>query len=471
MKSSSSSQIIEFRTSTSTSISISNQPATVNTPPVENTQRDQKVIDVWAKYFGQGGEFFAASMTSLVVSPWIDYGVQAFKHQLPLSGKKNPIQLSPMSLLLSAPITVLSMYGAALSHFKLDILPLLKAKLQESRNVNQDVEANVLPNFHVEMVDGVEITFDSSRFTTIPLSEAPALSWHDYLVLLGDWFAHHAEYIGLWLVFIELYIEDPDLKLALFLFFTSIAGIAVIPEWLTCRNTLIDFNAFKNYKLIEESTEENAWWLDHLITFSAFAKGIPVLLVSTLNFQQIFFGNLPMGFLAGLYTTMSNMHCQYVMNVNTKTAGQDYDGDVEGDLSECNIVEKKIVECGIVEEQTLYRWKKLPLSQKIELPGCGLSTGTERSEPPLFVLFLFVALSKVAQAGISALFLLTATLTVGSFVRRVLMDLNAYNKNNENNANAPVTGNYNWFGLLKCCRKNAPITEPFLNQSHNNGFY
>ncbi len=410
--------------------------STVPAHEASNSQLEaaDSLIDI-----GQLGEYIAASMGTLVFAPWINYATQALS--IPLSEKNNALQLSLMSIVLSIPFVLLSMHGAAYCHRQLEILP----RLQKNILRESEIEAGKSDNPTVEIT-----TRDSYsiRFSMIQPADAK-LSNYQYMMLIGDWLAHFVEYVGLWLFIINLYVENKSSKLAFSTLCTLVAGIAALPEWLTCKNTLRDINAHENNQFIDANAQKNPQWMDHLIIFSAFAKGMPVLLASALNFQQIFLGNLFVGFLAAVYTTMSNMHCQYMINMNSKTTGQKH-VPAKQPVVEYNRIEKQLLSLKIVEKETLNEWKNLPLSQKFELPGCGISTGTERAEPFLFILFLFVNLSKSAESGISAALLLLATGTTGSFVRNALTNMNTYNSTH-------IKKGYNCFGLLKGAREK--ITE------------
>lgn len=392
---------------------------------------------------GQLGEYSAASMGLLVWGPWLEYLIPSEKNTL-----LNPIEalkLSPISLMISAPIVLWSMIGAGYCHLKLEELPRAqKLLLNEINNAITRGTNYACPEKQIT-IDGIEITLNPILFSVISPSEAPAFNMKDYFYLIGDVLAHLVEYVGLWLFVIALEIEDPTLRLILSLVATLVAAIACIPEGITCMNTLKDINAFKNYQIIDASQDTNEGYArvyHQLVLFSAFGKGIPAFLASGLNFQQIFLGNRIAGFLAGFFSTLDYTYCQYVINLNSSTAGSTHAQDIKTEL-EFNTLEEKLLASQFFEKDTLKKWKKSSLMDKNILIGSAFATGSERSEPYSLVLFLLLKLSREAQAGISASFLLLGVGSTLSFTRNALTHLYTYHEKSRNESRyAQIT---DWF--------------------------
>lgn len=412
-------------------------------PHSHNEDEEKEIKDIWAKS-DQIGEYIAAITGLLVLSPWIDRFIRLFNNQIPLSSQNTPLKLSYMSIIASMPFIYLSMNGAGYCHNKMNILPRLKKNLLANvlKELSRDVESTTFHSAYATvMIDNTEITLNPHLFEAIPSSKAPSLSSHDYRKLFGDWLAHFVEYVGLWLVAINFYVENKNLNLGLSLLCTALAGIASLPEWWTCKNILLESNAVKSYRIIDATDQQSHPALDYLNAFAALAKSMPVLLASALNFKQIS-GNRGVGIGLGVLTTASHIGYQYVINDNSKIIGQTHD------------------------EATLQDFKKATLAKKTTLLGYGSSIASERAEPFLFVIFAFFALSEKEKSAISAAFLLLLMLTVPAAVRNALTHWNTFTRRKG------IATNYNSAGFLGCCAskksmsKQEGLLTPLVEEEH-----
>lgn len=348
-----------------------------HTPPSLPSTINQEPED-WAIQIGKAGETITALGGILVTGPLLDKLFQAVftHHQNQVTHSlwfhtNSTLASSPASLLMSVPIIVFAIIGAPYCHAQLEIASRLRENflhlsaytinlLTWGRDQKLQINNTQLTIPDITLSNNQRVKID--QFELINQSNILPMSNYQKLCLFGDLEQHFFEYVGLLILGAINHIKNPIAQYLTIFSILASATYACLPEWTTCKNTLLFINTFNQKKIVQNPAASNS--ANFATKFSAFAKTFALFYANFLSFEQMFFNNLPAALVLTTLVTLGNVITQYFINKNTQDIGEAKNNHPQ-----------------LHHADSRTGWQKLSLFGKALVITRALGTGNERSEP------------------------------------------------------------------------------------------